>query len=157
MIANSIQIITRSIQIITRSMQNFLPSLPLERFLDGRGDSERPPGRGRPPPNTLVEGQKPVILQTFDGLIQRTLPLTKEKLLTKCHYTRKQRLSEGTYGTFLFAHVCITSFVKASYTSCNFLRQSFLHFLQLPSSKLPTARNFIMHALPELPKLPKTS
>ena len=137
--------IAKSMQMITRSMRNFLPSLPLERFLDGRGDSERPPGRGRPPPNTLVEGQKPVILQTFDGLIQRTLPLTKENLLTKCHYTRKQRLSEGTYGTFLFAHVY------------NFLRQSFLHFLQLPSSKLPTARNLIMHALPELPKLPKTS
>ena len=79
MIADSIQIIMRSIEIITRHMQNVVPSLPLERFLDGRGDSERPPGRGRPPPNTLVEGQKPVILQTFDDSIQRVLPHNKEK------------------------------------------------------------------------------
>ena len=92
-IMNSVQVITRSKQMIARSIRNFVPSLPLERFLDGRGDSERPPGRGRPPPNTLVEGQKPVILQTFDGLIQRTLPLMKENLLTKCYYIRKQRLS----------------------------------------------------------------
>ena len=73
-------------------MQNFLPSLPLERFLDGRGDSERPPGRGRPPPNTLVEGKKPVVLvipQTLTSIIYK-----KQNILTKYHYTTTPKHAE---------------------------------------------------------------